>query len=152
MDETNLLSLIKLWLDTNYQITIKSATITFCKIFQELNKSCILYIFTNSGDMFSRHYVEWQCYLYSIGSGARRLNCHPYHMTMGTIPHFGRRQPTTSHTAGPRRALVKGVFSWWTEKFRGVLSNVSRDVGRGVWIIIKKTNYITRLETVRRIY
>jgi hypothetical protein len=36
MDETNLLSLIKPWLDTNYQITTKkkSATVTFRKIFQ----------------------------------------------------------------------------------------------------------------------
>jgi hypothetical protein len=45
-----------------------------------------------------------------------------------------------------------GVFSSWGEKFWGITSDVSRDVGRGVRIIIKKTNYITRLETVRRIY
>jgi hypothetical protein len=38
MDETNLLILIKSWLDTNYQITTKSATVAFRKIFQELNK------------------------------------------------------------------------------------------------------------------
>jgi hypothetical protein len=38
MDETNLLSLIKPWLDTNYQITMKSATLAFHKIYQELNK------------------------------------------------------------------------------------------------------------------
>jgi hypothetical protein len=41
MDETNLLSLIKPWLDTNYQITKKSATVAFHKIFQELNKPVI---------------------------------------------------------------------------------------------------------------
>jgi hypothetical protein len=38
MDETNLLSLIKPWLDTNYQITTKIATVAFRKIFQELNQ------------------------------------------------------------------------------------------------------------------
>jgi hypothetical protein len=38
MDETNLLNLIKPWLDTNYQIKTKSATIAFRKLFQELNK------------------------------------------------------------------------------------------------------------------
>jgi hypothetical protein len=31
MDETNLLSLIRPWLDTNYQITTKFATVPFCK-------------------------------------------------------------------------------------------------------------------------
>jgi hypothetical protein len=36
MDETNLLSLIKQWLDTNYQITTKNATEAFRKIFQKL--------------------------------------------------------------------------------------------------------------------
>jgi hypothetical protein len=38
MDDTNLLSLIKPWLDTNYQITTKSAKVAFRKIFQELSK------------------------------------------------------------------------------------------------------------------
>jgi hypothetical protein len=31
MDETNLLSLIRPWLDTNYQITTKIATVSFCQ-------------------------------------------------------------------------------------------------------------------------
>jgi hypothetical protein len=33
MDETNLLSLIRPWLDTNRQITMKFATISFCQFF-----------------------------------------------------------------------------------------------------------------------
>jgi hypothetical protein len=33
------------------------------------------------------------------------------------------------------------------ENFLGVTSDVSWDVGRSVRILIKKTNYITRLET-----
>jgi hypothetical protein len=31
MEETNLLSLVRLWLDTNCQITTKFATVSFCK-------------------------------------------------------------------------------------------------------------------------
>jgi hypothetical protein len=38
------------------------------------------------------------------------------------------------------------------ENFLGVTSDVLWDVGRGFRILIKKTNYITRLKTVRRIY
>jgi hypothetical protein len=45
MDEMNLLSLIKPWLDTNYQITTKSATVAFRKIFQELNKPLIIWVY-----------------------------------------------------------------------------------------------------------
>jgi hypothetical protein len=41
MDEMNLLSLIKPWLDTNYQITMKSTTVTFRKIFRKLNKPLV---------------------------------------------------------------------------------------------------------------
>jgi hypothetical protein len=44
------------------------------------------------------------------------------------------------------------VFRCWGEKFWGVTSDVLRDIGRGVQILIKKTNYIIRLETVRRIW
>jgi hypothetical protein len=38
MDETNLLSLIRSWLDTNCQITTKFATISFCKKILHLNR------------------------------------------------------------------------------------------------------------------
>jgi hypothetical protein len=37
MDETNLLNLIKPWLDTNYQITTKFATVSFSKKKMQLN-------------------------------------------------------------------------------------------------------------------
>ena len=36
-DETNLLRLITLWLDNNYQIKSKRATTTFSQTFRELN-------------------------------------------------------------------------------------------------------------------
>jgi hypothetical protein len=38
MDETNLLNLIKPWLDNIYQITTKSATVPFCKKIPDLNR------------------------------------------------------------------------------------------------------------------
>jgi hypothetical protein len=38
MDETNLLNIIKPWLDINYQITTKNITVAFYKIFQKLNE------------------------------------------------------------------------------------------------------------------
>jgi hypothetical protein len=38
------------------------------------------------------------------------------------------------------------------EKFLGVTSDVSWNVERGFRILIKKTNYIARLKTARRIY
>jgi hypothetical protein len=38
MDETNLLSLIRLWLNTNCQITMKFITVSFCKKNLHLNR------------------------------------------------------------------------------------------------------------------
>jgi hypothetical protein len=51
-------------------------------------------------------------------------------------------------------AKIDGVLSSWDEKFCSVTSDVHVlwNVGRGIRILIKKTNYITRLETARRIY
>jgi hypothetical protein len=41
-----------------------------------------------------------------------------------------------------------GVFSWWEKKFLGVILDILWDVGRGCFDTSKKTNYITRLETL----
>jgi hypothetical protein len=46
--------------------------------------------------------------------------------------------------------MIRRVFSLWGEKFWGVTSDVSWNVGCSN--TNKKTNYITRLKTARRIY
>jgi hypothetical protein len=38
------------------------------------------------------------------------------------------------------------------KNFLGVILDVLWDIGRGIRILIKKINYITRLEIARRIY
>jgi hypothetical protein len=47
--------------------------------------------------------------------------------------------------------MVKGCLDSGL-KFFYVTSNISREVERGVRMLIKKTNYITHLKTARRIY
>jgi hypothetical protein len=49
-------------------------------------------------------------------------------------------------------AEQRGCSDPQVKKILGVTSDVLWDVGRGVRILTKKTNYITRLKTARRIY
>jgi hypothetical protein len=49
-----------------------------------------------------------------------------------------------------RHRILSGCLVGW--KVLGVTSNVLWDVERDFWILIKKTNYIIRLETARRFF
>jgi hypothetical protein len=59
MDETNLLSLIRPWLDTNYQITTKLATVLFCKK-KNLHVKSVLFFSSTSFGFF------YFCFLFQV--------------------------------------------------------------------------------------
>jgi hypothetical protein len=60
MDETNLLSLIRPWLDNICQITMKRATVPFCKKILDLNRP--LEPFSSERNRVRKHNAEQREY------------------------------------------------------------------------------------------